>query len=545
MNETLNSTQISTLLIHPLEVDQEQLPERLNNPFVNQRPPYADIAAAKVRELLAQLQERYPTITAELRRGKMVGFLVVEHSGGVGLLAAFSGSLAGRYTLPHFVPPIYDLDSDYFRDDEHQISLINREIESLESGKDLHSAQQQLNECNRQAQEQLSRAKEEYRESQRERKERRANEPIEVINRESQHQKGELKRLKQRLEGEVSRANERYRTLLNQIDELKSRRGELSKSLQRKLFESYIVVNGRGEQRSIYDIFMESRATPPPSATGECAAPKLLHYALNHSLRPLSMGEFWIGESPKGEVRHDGEFYESCVSRCHPLLSYILQGIDYQCDSTITRLTIDTLYEDSDLMVIEKPAGLLSVAGRIESHCVESIIRAMHPELSCSIMVHRLDQDTSGLMVVARSAEAHRELQRQFACRETEKIYVADVEGVISPESGEINLPLSPDYLNRPRQRIDRERGKEARTIYNVLSSDGTTTRLELQPLTGRSHQLRIHCASAEGLSAPIVGDKLYGHSDSPRLHLHAQQLTFTHPKSGERLHFVSGKLGI
>ncbi|MFR9650985.1 MAG: RluA family pseudouridine synthase [Rikenellaceae bacterium] len=549
MDEPLNVLQILMPLIHPLEVDREQLPERLNTPFNNQPPRYADIAAVKVRELLEELQCQYPTISAELKLGKMVGFLVIEHNEGVGMLAAFSGSLAGRYTLPNFVPPIYDLDSphSHFRAIEKQITAINNEIKRRESSDELKAARERTEEQELRAKEQLKVAKEAYKEAQQLRERRRAegSEDISIINRESQHQKGELRRLKQSVESEVKRGYEIYNSLLSEINNLKDRRAELSNILQREIFESYIVMNGYGEQRSIYDIFIESRSTPPPSATGECAAPKLLHYALSHSLRPLSIGEFWVGESPKGEVRHDGEFYEACVSRCHPLLNYMLQGVDYQREDSQSREeTIEIIYEDNDLIVIDKPSGLLSIAGRKESHCVESIIRAKYPELNCSIMVHRLDQDTSGVMVVAKSDTSHRELQRQFASREVHKIYIADVKGVVSPEQGEIDLPISADYENRPRQRIDHERGKEARTIYRVVKCDGITTRLELRPQNGRTHQLRIHCASSEGLSTPIIGDQLYGHNEteSIRLHLHAQQLEFTHPVTGRRLQFISKK---
>jgi tRNA pseudouridine32 synthase/23S rRNA pseudouridine746 synthase len=197
----------------------------------------------------------------------------------------------------------------------------------------------------------------------------------------------------------------------------------------------------------------------------------------------------------------------------------------------------DLVYQDECLLVVNKPAGLLAVPGRgvDKQDCLSA--RLQH-EFSGVLVVHRLDMATSGLMVFARGAGIQKRLSLVFQEREVEKRYVAVVAGLLEQESGEVNLPIAADWPNRPLQKIDPEFGKPSLTRYRVLSRHDDTTRVELEPFTGRSHQLRIHMAT---IGHPILGDALYGDvSSAPRLLLHACSLSFAHPLSGNSLNFVS-----
>ena len=332
---------------------------------------------------------------------------------------------------------------------------------------------------------------------------------------------------------------------------------EESRRLQEWLFDQYVVLNGRGERRSIRQIFAD-RGLVPPGGTGDCAAPKLLQYALLHGLRPVSIGEFWYGASPAREVRRAGAFYPACTGKCGPLLGYMLQGLDVEpnpleSDAHWSLSDPVVCYEDDTLIVVEKPAGMLAVPGRpvpgvaprkslqdwLTAYCGTAVF-------SC----HRLDMDTSGLMVFAKTPAAQAFLQQQFERREVSKAYLArvvadDGMAVGRPlavgDRGKISLPLAPDWYDRPRQQVDPEHGKPAVTEYEVLQvlPEGEVL-LRLIPHTGRTHQLRVHCAHTAGLGRPIVGDRLYGGLPAERLMLHASYLSFRHPGDNRRLTFTS-----
>ena len=325
---------------------------------------------------------------------------------------------------------------------------------------------------------------------------------------------------------------------------------EASRRLQDWLFEQYVVVNGRGERRSIRQIFAD-RGLVPPGGTGDCAAPKLLQYALTHGLKPLAIGEFWYGASPAREVRRSGSFYPACTGKCGPLLSYMLQGLDVEPNplesDALWQLARPVIrYEDDTLIVVEKPAGMLAVPGRTPR---QSLAKWLSRECGTPVYpCHRLDMDTSGLMVFAKDVASQSALQQQFEHREVTKAYLARLTPgrPIEPARGTISLPLSADYYDRPRQMADPQAGKPAVTGYELLEEafDGTAL-VRLMPHTGRTHQLRVHCAHESGLGRPIVGDRLYGGIKagadlSGRLMLHASFLAFRHPGSGARMSFTS-----
>lgn len=357
---------------------------------------------------------------------------------------------------------------------------------------------------------------------------------------------------------------------------------ERSAALQRWLFSKFVLCSPEGERRSVRDVFSDwatanhSKQTQPPGGTGECCAPKLLHYANSHNMVPLALTEFWYGKSPKGEIRHHGMTYEPCQAKCQPILPFLLGNRLQEVIGSrpapppVTHLKV--LYEDPWLIAVDKPAGLLSVPGKRDSHCAEKILRSQlspvtcHPStITCQLstasklstlnstlyprMVHRLDMDTSGILLAAKTPEAYKAMQRQFALHENvQKEYIAVLSGNmnenqnqhenLSPSltgegrGGAISLPLSPDFYNRPMQVVDYEKGKDAITEYEFLSPNV----VKLRPLTGRTHQLRVHCAHPDGLGMPILGDPLYGSEAADRMYLHATKLTFTHPVTNETI---------
>ena len=337
------------------------------------------------------------------------------------------------------------------------------------------------------------------------------------------------------------------------------RNKEESRRLQRLLFANYKLLNGQGESKNLLEIFANEKPilspeeffgkssiinhqssigeAMPPSGAGECCAPKLLQYAFLHGLEPVALAEFWVGAPSKTDVRTEGNFYAPCSGRCVPILRHMLKGL------TIRELGIrelgkfqkpEVIYEDEWLMVVNKPAGMLSVPGKSEELSVESLLGAK--------AVHRLDQDTSGLLVLAKTPEVYKELQAYFQRRDVLKRYEALLKpSVIShqfSDEGEISLPLLPNPYDRPRQMVDREHGKVAITKYVIRErrEDGTVF-VDFYPLTGRTHQLRVHAAHPEGLNAPIIGDRLYGEPGN-RLMLHAAEITFPHPITKKEMHF-------
>ena len=314
---------------------------------------------------------------------------------------------------------------------------------------------------------------------------------------------------------------------------------ERSSALQDRLFKSYIVQNAKGEMSDLKQIF-EKRGLVPPGGTGECAGPKLLQEAYRQGLKPLAMGEFWYGASPKsGEVREHGRFYPSCTGKCGPLLSWMMQGLDVEENPLQRKPDADSIriiYEDEAILVANKPSGMLCAPGLTGTESLQEILEKEHGKLfSC----HRLDMDTSGVIVYARTVGYQADIQQQFERREVVKTYLAHLVAGSRPwrgkRKGTIALPLSPDWCDRPRQMVDREHGKPAITEFEILDifPDGEMD-VRFTPRTGRTHQIRVHCASPLGLGRPIKGDALYGAADGSRLELYAESLSFRHPVTGK-----------
>ena len=473
-------------LLHPLNTDV-QAPERFTYPFCYEPHPLCEMAAKEVQAYISSHEE----IREDADKGKMFGVLVVESPcvsppqqgelEGVSFLAAYSGLLAGRNDWDYFVPPVYDAQQPdgYFKTKEREISQTSA----------------------------------------------------------ISHQTSK----------------------------------QMSQELQTWLFHQYQLLNARGETRDLVDVWQDYYDRPklrkkfplPPGGTGDCCAPKLLQYAYQQHLRPVCMAEFWWGQSTKEELRQHLNYYPACRGKCKPILTWMLQGLDVDPDPEtlgFQRMALPTIYEDDAIVVVDKPSGMLSVPGRIEDYSVETVMKQRYPD---AVVAHRLDMGTSGLLIVAKTKEAYHPLQEQFIKHQVKKKYVAKVEDpsnlpclgeasdACSPPlnrggregSGTISLPLRPDPMNRPRQVVDMEHGKRAVTDYEFLplprEGSGEGFLVALYPQTGRTHQLRIHCAHPDGLGRPIVGDELYG-TKGERLMLHASEIWFRHPLTGQEMHLVS-----
>ena len=360
---------------------------------------------------------------------------------------------------------------------------------------------------------------------------------------ESQYQKAEFKRIEKAWNQRMSQSQQAYDTYKHAIDELKQERRMRSSALQMRLFEQFVMLNYHGEEQNLCDIFADTVQLVPPAGAGECAAPKLLQYAYKQGWKPLAMAEFWWGNSPKSEIRHHGQYYPSCKGKCEPILKHMLKGLDVEPNPMIAQQqqssgSLDVVYEDEWIAVINKPANLLSVPAKDEGESVYALAKKQFPQADGPLIVHRLDFATSGILVITKTKEAHKQLQEQFANRTIEKRYVALLKGRVAKESGVIDLPLSLNRLDRPHQMVDYEQGKQAITRYQVLESSEDTTRIAFYPLTGRTHQLRVHAAHPDGLHCPIIGDDLYG-TPSTRLFLHAEYIRFVHPITEKSVSFT------
>ncbi|MFT7428461.1 MAG: tRNA pseudouridine32 synthase/23S rRNA pseudouridine746 synthase [Nonlabens sp.] len=317
------------------------------------------------------------------------------------------------------------------------------------------------------------------------------------------------------------------------IKEYKAARKELSNKLQNWIFEQYQFLNANGDSKNALQLFKNIPPYIPPSGTGDCAAPKLLQYAYLNDLKPVALAEFWYGEPLKSQIRKHGHYYPSCRSKCEPILEHMLQGLEVDDNPMLINPALGKelpiIYEDDYLMAVNKPEEFLSVRGKTIEDSVEYRMKQLFPQATGPLIVHRLDMSTSGILVLTKSLEVHKKLQEQFEKRSVKKRYVALLDGNVEKDTGFINLALRVDLDNRPFQMVDPVNGKSARTKFEVLERKDGKTKVYFYPITGRTHQLRVHASHPLGLNCPIIGDDLYGFKKD-RLYLHAEQLEFIHP---------------
>lgn len=512
-----------------------------------------------------------PEFRAEIAQGKMFGVLVVEHSSTASdssllthqsslfFLAGYSGQICGRSDWEGFVPAVFDYlqPNGYFKQEEAEIVKINEKVKTLPRPQQWQGS--------RSAGQQPVFAKG-----------KNDGESDEEYIRRRQFENAEVHRWKLRVRAEREAFEAAEQRKGDQIAELKALRRQKSDALQTWLFRHFVMKNARGEQKDLIDIFQTDSSTllnpsqrkgastsvvadgfsdkdlgksspqrsgngiaagrlVPPAGSGECCEPKLLQYAFAQGLKPVSMAMFWWGASPRKEVRHHLQCYPACNGKCKPILRWMLQGMDVEPNPLDQNKVheLEIVYEDEAICIVNKPAGMLAVPGKSHRESVQSAMRRRYPHATGPLVVHRLDMATSGLMVIAKSLDAYRDLQAQFAKHEIKKRYVAILTKPLSKKNGNISLPLRPDLEDRPRQVVDDEFGKPAYTYYEQISG----CRVALYPHTGRTHQLRLHCAHKDGLDNPIKGDELYGQR-ADRLYLHAEHIVFRHPKTGQKMEF-------
>ena len=525
-----------------------KLPDKFTYPFHYIPHPLCIIATKEVQAYLTS-QSQWQK---ELQQGKMFGVLIVQTpENKIGYLAAFSGTLAGKNCHPFFVPPIYDLlqPQGFFKIEEKRISAINVCIKKTQNDPRYIDLLRQIEKEKIQSQQELTEAKEFFKSAKKNREIRRKTgipdaKELAAMIRESQFQKAELKRMKKIWKEKIASLQTEADTFITKIETMKIERKKRSATLQRKLFEQFQILNAHGETKDLCRIFAQTIQKFPPAGAGECAAPKLLQYAYKHQLKPIAMAEFWWGDSPKAEIRHHGYYYPACKGKCGPILGHMLQGLEVEENPLLKKhyheMPLEIVYEDNYLVVINKPAGMLSVPGKGEIDSVYQYIKILYPDATGPLIVHRLDMATSGVLLIAKNKEVHQHLQAQFKNRMIKKRYIALLDGKISSKEGTITLPLRMDPLDRPRQVVDHEHGKTAITQYQVLNEQEGNTLIAFYPLTGRTHQLRVHAAHPEGLHCPIRGDELYGQK-ADRLYLHAESLEFVHPVTKEII-FVEKK---
>lgn len=539
------------MTLHTLDTDISK-PEKFTYPFCYEPHPLCRLAADEVQRHIRESG----LLPEDGGEGKMFGVLVVEHGGGdteasgrgLGFLAAYSGLLAGRNDWPWFVPPVFDAQQPdgHFKRTEARISAINAEIEALRNSREYAEALETMHRHDVEAAATIEFLRRTAAEKKAQRDARRAEprpitpEEATAMEHESQHIKAELRRVRKRMEERHTADEAPVKTVEERISTLKQRRHDMSDALQQWLFSQYRMLNARGEERDLCDIFRDTVHHTPPAGAGDCCAPKLLQYAYSNNLHPVCMAEFWWGGTPRTEIRRHLHYYPACRGKCLPILTHMMQGLSVD-DNPLAAdngKQMEIIYEDEWLAVTVKPEGMLSVPGKEERSSVAELMRRHWGKEGEALVAHRLDMDTSGLLLVARDAGICTQLQGQFARREVQKEYTALLDGVPRrPRHGTISLPLCPDIMDRPRQTVSHEHGKEAVTDYDIIATDGRHTLIRLTPHTGRTHQLRVHCAHSEGLDCPIHGDALYGQR-AERLCLHAARITFTHPVTGKRMTF-------
>ncbi|GEK13527.1 RluA family pseudouridine synthase [Aliivibrio fischeri] len=546
-------------------IDGYTLPEKFTFPFCYEPHPLCELAAEELQRHLETQQEWHHNFGLSGDKsnaiGKMFGVLLVKApTGEIGYLSAFSGKIADSNHLPHFVPPVFDMleEDGFFKTELAEITEINATIKQLEANPQLSHLATSIQSETTASLQQIEMQRQVMIEGRKSRKAQRAAAEITaqdgtqksaeeleqlkiVLGKESVKEKNTLRDIKLIWDEKINALQCQLNELEDALNELKTKRKNLSNGLQKKLFQQYKFLNTHGIEKDLNDIFKDTPNQIPPAGSGECAAPKLLQYAFAHGFTPLALAEFWWGIAPKSEIRQHKKFYASCQSKCQPILGHMLDGIEMDENPLLINPAegkdLEIVYEDEFMVVVNKPADFLSVPGKNIHDSVYARIQQRYPDATGGLIIHRLDMATSGLLVLGLTPKAHKRLQQQFINRTVEKRYTALLDGVLEQDEGLITLPMRGDLYDRPRQLVCFEHGKPAETTYQVIERKENKTKVYLYPKTGRTHQLRVHCAHYLGLNMPITGDGLYG-KKANRLHLHAGYLSLIHPITKEPMEF-------
>ncbi|MEK6493260.1 RluA family pseudouridine synthase [Myroides odoratimimus] len=545
------------------DVQSIALPTKFTFPFYYEPHPLTVLAAEELQRELSTHPLIAPLFDTEdencLPTGKMFGVLVVKNEKGeLGYLAGFSGKLGSHTDLEGYVPLIFDLwnENGFFAREDVEvkaINAINAKIEKLEADTVYSNAKallkQQIAEEKTAIEEKKAQHKKQKNERKAIRKEQEAilsPEEFQLLNddlvKQSLRDKYELRVLTEYWQEQITTTRDITTSIEEELNNLKEERKQKSNGLQQKLFASYKFLNYKGEEQSLLEIFEKTVLQQPPAAAGDCAAPKLMQYAYEHNYTPIALGEFWWGESPKSEIRKHQHFYPSCRSKCEPILGHMLEGLEVDDNPLLINPAlnrpIEVVYEDEYFAIVNKPEDFLSVPGIYILDSVYERMKLRYPNATGPLIVHRLDMPTSGILIIAKDKDSHKALQSQFIKKSLEKRYVAILDGIIEEDEGTIELPLRIDFDDRPRQMVCYEYGKYAKTRYEVIERKDGKTKVYFYPITGRTHQLRMHASHPKGLNTPIVGDDLYG-TKADRLYLHAESITFRHPKTYELMTFT------
>lgn len=535
------------------------LPEKFTFPFYYQPHELTQIATQDLQDYLEKQSDFQHNFGVDIALdgpviGKMFGVLVVQDAQGkLGYLSAFSGKVGGSNNHKKFVPPVFDMlvEGSFFLEGQEQLNQINAEVKQLESAADYQHLLTAFEKLSAEANQVISAFKAQLKQNKNDRKSTRITYKSVLsqadyrlyeafLIKQSLRDKYELRVLEEQWATQLQELKTKIEVFETEIELLKAQRREMSALLQQQLFEQYSFLNIHGRVKNLESIFKSTVFEKPPAGAGECATPKLLQYAFLHQLKPIAMAEFWWGASPKSEIRKHKHHYPACTGKCQPILKHMLDGIQIEDNPLLhnpgENKSFEILYQDDFFIVLNKPADLLSVPGIHIKDSVYSRLKIMLDNAE-PYMVHRLDMATSGLLVVAKSKEIHKNLQRQFLKQTVVKRYTALLSKAIDKKQGEIDLPLRGDLDDRPRQLVCFKHGKKSVTKYEVIAKNQQTTKVVFYPLTGRTHQLRMHAAHQMGLDAPIVGDDLYG-VISDRLYLHASYLEFIHPNTNQKVSF-------
>lgn len=541
-------------------INKFKLPNKFTFPFYYEPHVLCKLATKEVQNYLkiqTDFKHNFGLNSSEkgLAIGKMFGVLIVKNKQDeIGYITAVSGKLANKNSHIKFVPPVYDMltEDSYYLQEKKFLNNINKAIVNLENDSEYLTSILENESETKKAEIDIQEKKEQLKNAKKDRKVRREKALSElsledyttfknILSKESLDAKHFFNNVNRHWEHSLKPLREKLFTFTSQISTLKEERKNKSIALQQYISEQYQFLNSKKEIKNLSQLFNDNSVQNLPAGTGECAAPKLLQYAFLHDLKPIAMAEFWWGKSPNKEIRKHQQFYPACQGRCKPILAHMLAGINMDTNPLLQNPAIgkeiETVFEDDELIVIYKPNEFLSVPGIHIQDSVYSRIKQQIKNISGPIIIHRLDMSTSGLLVLAKNKEAHKNIQSQFINKTVKKRYTALLDGILNDDKGTINLPLRVDLDDRPRQLVCFEHGKTAKTNWEVIERKNGKTKIHFYPISGRTHQLRVHASHALGLHIPITGDDLYGQK-SDRLYLHADTLEFLHPTTKQKMLF-------
>ena len=542
------------------DISEIPLPKKFTFPFYYEPHPLAKIAVKEVQEYLENQSDFKHNFglnsdSKELAIGKMFGVLIVKNKQNeIGYLAAFSGKLADKSLPKKFVPPVFNMrtDGSFYLKGEEEINQINAQLTILKRDPTYLKLQKSLQKIIKNVEIDLSQERRKLKVQKVERKTRKKigkstlgdydyDSLKKKLIQESFNDQFYYKELQEYYEDKIHKKRAVVAVYEDKIRWLKKQRKEKSNYLQQTLFSKYAFLNQEKEKVSLVTIFKNPKVKPP-AWSGECSAPKLLNHAFLNNLTPICMAEFWWGRSPNSAIRKHKNYYPACQSRCKPILNHMLKGIKMDANLLLVNLAekqdLEIIYEDAALIVVNKPTEFLSVPGKDIADSVYTRIKKKFPDATGPLIVHRLDMSTSGIMVLTKTKEANTILQSQFINRTIKKRYVALLDGNVTEDKGSIKLPLRVDLEDRPKQLVDFKFGKNAETKWEIIKRENNKTSVYFYPITGRTHQLRVHAAHKDGLNIPIVGDDLYGTKEN-RLHLHAEFIEFSHPLTNKTICFT------